>query len=110
MRPIWFEDANEMKSLAQEVSSGWSANLNFWTAATQQSCRGQWSWCSGDAPPLQLAQDLVWTPGQPDNAKGCGHLRVFKNGSTPALSDRNCSHKYFLACKVRKYLVICIFL
>jgi hypothetical protein len=93
-----------MQCLGEEVASDdWNLNINFWTAATQQSCWGQWSWCSSDASPVKLAQDLVWGEGQPDNAmgdEGCLHLRLLKNGSTPALSDRNCSNKYFLACKV----------
>jgi hypothetical protein len=104
MRPIWFENLAEMKCLADEVSSeDWKLNVNFWTAATQQSCWGQWSWCSNDVLPVHLEQDLIWAEGQPDNAmgdEGCLHLNLFKNGSVPALSDRNCSYKYFLACKV----------
>jgi hypothetical protein len=104
MRPFWFKDLAELQCLAGEIASEeWKLNLNFWTAATQQSCWGQWSWCSRESSPLQLAQNLVWAERQPDNAdgdEGCLHLRLFKNGSTPALSDRNCTFKYFLACKV----------
>jgi hypothetical protein len=106
MRPIWFKDLAEMQCLAKEVSANWTLNLNYWTAATQQSCWGQWSWCSGDDPE-PLNQALIWAVGQPDNAKGnegCLHLRLLKNSSTtPVLSDRNCSSKYFMACKVCIY-------
>jgi hypothetical protein len=103
MRPIWFRDAFEMQCVSKEMSSNWTLNQNYWTAATQQSCWGQWSWCTVDGP-LPLGQGMQWADKQPDNAQGiegCVHLRVFKNGSLPALSDRNCSQKYFLACKVR---------
>jgi hypothetical protein len=102
MRPIWFKDLAEMQCLTKEVSANWTLNLKYWTGATQQSCWGQWSWCSGDAPD-PLNQALNWAVGQPDNANGteaCVNLQVFKNGSTLALSDRNCNSKYFMACKV----------
>jgi hypothetical protein len=70
----------------------------------------QWSWCTVDGP-LPLGQGMQWADKQPDNAQGnegCVHLRVYKNGSLPALSDRNCSQKYFLACKVPILIKICI--
>ena len=39
MRLICFKDLTEMQCLGDEVASDdWNLNLNFWTAATQQSC------------------------------------------------------------------------
>jgi hypothetical protein len=101
MQPLWFNDASEMTCLSEKTPN-WTLNFNYWTGGLQQSCWGQWSWCSPDGPE-PLKKGLHWMQGQPDNAQGnegCIHSRVFKNSSGFAISDRNCSHKYVMACKV----------
>jgi len=50
-----------------------------------------------------ISDDIKWELGQPDNLGGrqdCGHLKNIK-GSGLFLTDRNCTDKYILACKVR---------
>ena len=91
-----------MQSLSDQIkSANWTLNLNYWTAGRQQGCWGEWGWCHA-ASGAALADDLLWLSGQPDNDKeGCVHLRIFTNGSKVALSDRNCSSKFAIACKVR---------
>jgi hypothetical protein len=107
MHPIWFEGGKEMQSLSDHIKSvNWTLNLNYWTAGRQQGCWGEWGWCHA-ASGAALADDLLWLPGQPDNDKeGCVHLRIFANGSKVALSDRNCSSKFAIACKVNTFLDI----
>ncbi|XP_065342117.1 macrophage mannose receptor 1-like [Cloeon dipterum] len=60
---------------------------------------GRWAWCPGA---VNLPDSLSWAPGQPDNAQpdeNCLHLQVTKNASGILLSDRNCSHKFVMACQ-----------
>jgi len=99
LRPVWFKDASEMECLSKEVSN-WTLNWNYWTGGTQQSCWGQWAWCSAQGPD-PLVQGLRWAQGQPDNPQeGCLHLRIIKNATGLVLSDRNCTSKYVMACQV----------
>jgi hypothetical protein len=102
MRPIWFETGSEMQCLSDYVkTNNWTLNFNYWTAGRQQGCWGEWGWCNSAASGGALADDLLWLPGQPDNSsEGCLHLKIFKNGSTAGLSDRNCESRYVIACQV----------
>jgi len=100
MRPVWFKDDKEMECLAKEVSN-WTLNWNYWTGGTQQSCWGQWAWCSAQGPDA-LVQGLRWAQGQPDNVngtEGCLHLRILQNNTGLAISDKSCSRKYVMACQ-----------
>jgi len=101
MRPVWFRSASEMACVAAAVSGNWTLNLNYWTGGVQQSCRGQWAWCSKDVPdPMLGADDFNWAPGQPDNpSEQCLHVRFYKNTTAPTISDRNCNSKFVLACQ-----------
>ncbi|XP_059482052.1 uncharacterized protein LOC132200543 [Neocloeon triangulifer] len=101
MRPVWFQDASDMECLSNATKSNWTLNYNYWTAGRSQGSWGQWAWCTPNGP-LILPDSLLWADGQPDNAipdEMCLHLRVGKNGSDLALSDRNCSNKYVIACQ-----------
>jgi len=105
MRPVWFKDDKEMECLAKEVSN-WTLNWNYWTGGTQQSCWGQWAWCSAQGPD-PIIQGLRWAPGQPDNFNGtqdCLHLRIFSNATAFTLTDRNCRDKFPMACQVQTQL------
>ncbi|XP_065342023.1 uncharacterized protein LOC135940859 [Cloeon dipterum] len=60
---------------------------------------GRWAWCPGA---VNLPDSLSWASGQPDNNQtneDCLHLQVTKNSSGILLSDRNCSHKFVIACQ-----------
>jgi hypothetical protein len=62
-------------------------------------------WCAG-ASFIPISKNLTWAPNQPDFLKAgenCLHMRIHKNASSTALSDRNCSDKYIYACEVAKY-------
>jgi len=76
--------------------------LNFWTGGSQLACKGEWAWCSGSAA-SPIADNLTWAFNQPDNKLGaddCLHMRIFQNKTGIALSDRNCSDKFVIACEV----------
>jgi len=82
--------------------TNWTLNFNYWTGGKQQGCWGEWGWCSSSGVDA-VKEGLIWSPNQPDNqngSEGCLHLRVFKNGSGVALSDRRCLDKYIMACEV----------
>lgn len=113
MEPLVIESVNELQCLSNVTKNGtWKGNLNYWTAGTQtqRDCRGSWSWCAKEgASPLN--DDVTWEKGQPDNKGGredCIHLKLTKNAAGNmtldfVLTDRICTDKYVLACKVRIY-------
>jgi hypothetical protein len=81
--------------------ANWTGNWNYWTGGFQ-GCRGLWGWCAG-ATFIPIAENITWAPNQPEPMKtneNCMHMRIYKNSSSTALSDRNCSDKYIYACKV----------
>ncbi|XP_059486554.1 mucin-5AC-like isoform X2 [Neocloeon triangulifer] len=109
MAPIFIESAQEQTCLSKFTRNNWTYNFNYWTAGTQQGCRGRWSWCSG-AGLLDLNDSLTWSSAQPDNKAGneeCLHMRLFQNSSGVVLSDRNCSDKYVIACKGQPKIPTC---
>jgi hypothetical protein len=69
------------------------------------------SWCSSRLPdPPPLLEEIKWAAGQPDKGDAgeyCVHMKfqqsIDKRSVTILLSDRNCSHKYVLACQVKFY-------
>jgi hypothetical protein len=99
MRPIHFKDASEMQCLSQNASN-WSPSLNYWTGGLFEQGFSEWGWCSHEGF-NQLDEGVNWAPGQPDGKlEKCLHLGIYKNNATGfALSDRNCSDKYMLACQ-----------
>jgi len=103
MAPLTLDSASEQECLSKlTLSVNWTGNYNYWTGGTQQDCRGSWGWCGAGAVPRGVADDLKWEVGQPDNLGGrqdCIHLKNFK-ASGFFLTDRNCTDKYILACKV----------
>ncbi|XP_059488803.1 uncharacterized protein LOC132204352 [Neocloeon triangulifer] len=101
MRPVWFQDASDMACLTNATKSNWTLNYNYWTAGRAQGSWGQWAFCAPGGP-LTLPDSLSWAAGQPDNASPdelCLHMQVGKNGANLTLNDRNCSHKYVIACQ-----------
>jgi Lectin C-type domain len=118
MNPIIFTSAEKQKCLSNHTKSyllylhllidiatiktaNWTGNLNYWTGGFQ-GCRGQWGWCTG-ADFIPIAENLNWATNQPEMLKeneNCVHMRIHKNDSSTALSDRNCSDRYIFACEV----------
>jgi hypothetical protein len=103
MRPIWFDGRKDMQCLNNHIkSTNWTLNLNYWVGGSrEENCT--WKWCSTDGVLKNTSGDLMWASGQPDNLNGseaCLHLRIFNNGSDVALSDRKCTDKYVMACRV----------
>jgi hypothetical protein len=99
MQPIWFSGGDEMKCISDLIKTNWTLNYNYWTSGAQQGCWGEWGWCQGTNT-LAMPNDVIWLPDQPDNSsEGCLSLRVFKNGSNIALSDKRCLDKFVMACK-----------
>jgi len=52
---------------------------------------------------VPLLDDLTWAMSQPDNKAGeddCLHMKLVDNSGI-AISDRNCSDKYVIACEVK---------
>ncbi|XP_065339130.1 uncharacterized protein LOC135938974 [Cloeon dipterum] len=99
MRPIWFSSASDFECLSNSTKANWTLNWNYWTAGRAMGTWGRWAWCPGA---VILPDSLSWAPGQPDNNQtneNCLHLQVTKNSSGILLSDRNCSHKYVIACQ-----------
>jgi hypothetical protein len=107
MEPLVIENARELECLSKMTKNGtWNGNLNYWTAGTQRDCRGSWLWCGNDGASVVNA-DVPWDKDQPDNRGGredCIHLKLKKDASGKldmfVLTDRNCTDKYILACKV----------
>jgi hypothetical protein len=103
MTPLTLESTTEQECLSNLTkSSNWTGNYNYWSGGTQQSCRNSWSWCGNAAGPRAIMDEIKWEKGQPDNMGGrqdCGHLKNI-NGSGLFMTDRNCTDKYILACKV----------
>ncbi|XP_065343093.1 uncharacterized protein LOC135941463 [Cloeon dipterum] len=99
MHPIWFSSASDFECLSNSTKVNWTLNYNYWTAGRAMGTWGRWAWCPGA---VNLPDSLSWAPGQPDNNQtneNCLHLQVTKNSSGVLLSDRNCSHKYVMACQ-----------
>jgi hypothetical protein len=110
MEPLLIESVRELECLSNVTNNGnvtWTGNFNYWTAGTQKDCRGSWSWC-GKEGARAFNDDVTWDKDQPDNKGGredCIHLKLKKNNATGqpqqfVLTDRNCTDKYILACKV----------
>jgi hypothetical protein len=103
MQPIWFSGGDEMKCFSDLIKTNWTLNYNYWTGGAQQGCWGEWGWCQGSNASV-MPNDVTWLPGQPDNSsEGCLSLRIFKNGSNIALSDKRCLDKFIMACKAVFY-------
>jgi hypothetical protein len=99
MQPIWFSGGDEMKCISDLIKTNWTLNYNYWTGGAQQGCWGEWGWCQGTNASV-MPNDVKWLPDQPDNSsEGCLSLRIFKNGSNIALSDKRCLDKFVMACK-----------
>ncbi|CAB3366541.1 Hypothetical predicted protein [Cloeon dipterum] len=99
MKPIWFSSATDFECLSNTTKANWTLNWNYWTAGRAMGTWGRWAWCPGA---VNLPDSLSWAPGQPDNNQtdeNCLHVQVTKNASGILLSDRNCSHKYIMACQ-----------
>jgi hypothetical protein len=115
MEPLIIESTKELKCMSNLTTIGtWGGNFNYWTAGTQRDCRGSWSWCGSDGEKV-FNDDLTWDKNQPDNKGGkedCIHLKLKKDSyGKPqefVITDRNCSDKYILACKVRLATLIWI--
>jgi len=102
MTPLSLDTGLEQQCLSNAYKKNWTLNLNYWTSGTQQGCRGVWSWCGGASGDRGIDGLVLWETGQPDNKGGrqdCTHLK-FINGSGFFLTDRNCTDRYILACKV----------
>jgi len=108
MEPLLIENAIELECLSNLTKNGtWKGNYNYWTGGTQRDCRGSWSWC-GSSGAIVFNDNVTWDKNQPDNKGGredCIHLKLKKNNATGkpqefVLTDRNCTDKYVLACKV----------
>jgi hypothetical protein len=106
MTPLTIDSAPEQRCLSTLAKgSNWTGNFNYWTGGTQQDCRGSWAWCGGAAGTRAVDDSIQWEEGQPDNLGGrqdCIHLKNIK-GSGFFLTDRNCTNKYILACKVSNF-------
>jgi Lectin C-type domain len=109
MEPLIIESTNELKCLSDVTKNGtWTGNFNYWTGGTQKDCRGSWSWCGKDGARMFNDDGVIWDKDQPDNKGGredCIHLKLKKNNATGqpqefVLTDRNCTDKYILGCKV----------
>ncbi|CAB3372998.1 Hypothetical predicted protein [Cloeon dipterum] len=100
MKPISFSSASDFECLSNTTKDMiWTKNWNYWTAGRAMGTWGRWAWCPGA---VNLPDSLSWAPGQPDNNQtdeNCLHLQVTKNSSGILLSDRNCSHKFVIACQ-----------
>jgi hypothetical protein len=109
MEPLLIENGRELECLSNLTMKGkgtWTGNFNYWTAGTQKNCRGTWSWCGNNGARV-VSADVTWDKDQPDNKGGhedCIHLKLKKNSTGHpqefVLTDRNCTDKYILACKV----------
>jgi Lectin C-type domain len=106
MEPLVIENRRELDCLSNVTKNGtWTGNFNYWTSGTKKNL-GNWSWCGKDGVNL-LNANVTWDIGQPDNKGGnedCIHLKLKKSASGDpdkfVLTDRNCTDKYILACRV----------
>jgi hypothetical protein len=102
MRPIWFDGQKDMQCLSNYIKTfNWTLNLNYWVGGIREDVC--WKWCSSLGSLSSESADLAWMSREPDNVNGnesCLHLRIYNNGSNVALSDKKCSSKYVMACKV----------
>ncbi|CAB3381657.1 Hypothetical predicted protein [Cloeon dipterum] len=101
LRPISFRSALEFQCFSNLTKSNWTLNWNYWTAGRAMGAWGRWAWCSGSQA-VPLTDGINWATGQPDNSNPedlCVHLQVDRNGTGVYLTDRNCSHKYVIACQ-----------
>jgi Lectin C-type domain len=120
MEPLLIENARELECLSNLTKNGtWTGNFNYWTSG-KNKVTGNWSWCGKDGASVVDA-NINWEKGQPDNKGGhedCIHLKLKKdakgNPDKFVLTDRNCTDKYILACKVNDDLLLtpyqCIYL
>jgi hypothetical protein len=103
MTPLTLDSVSEQNCLSTTAkSANWTGNFNYWTGGTQQECRGTWGWCGNAAGPRGIQDEIKWDVGQPDNLGGrqdCIHLKIDITKGL-LLTDRNCTDKYILACKV----------
>jgi hypothetical protein len=114
MEPLLIESTKELKCLSDVTKNGtWTGNFNYWTGGTQKDCRGSWTWC-GRAGAMLFHDDVTWDKDQPDNKGGnedCIHLKLKKDTSGKpvefVLTDRNCTDRYVLACKVYCQIKFC---
>jgi hypothetical protein len=110
MEPLFIENARELRCLSNLTKNGtWTGNFNYWTSGTQKDI-GNWTWCGKDGASV-LSADVTWDKDQPDNKGGnedCIHLKLKRNATGLihefVLTDRNCTDKYIMACKVNDYL------
>jgi len=99
MKPFYLQDPSDQKCVSDLTNlTTWKYNFNYWTGG--KGFRALWSWCDPARPDFQ---ETLWEKGQPDMKGGgpdeCVHLKL-KKGEGAVLTDRNCSHKYVLACRV----------
>jgi hypothetical protein len=103
MVPLSLDSVSEQECLSSITkSTNWTGNRNYWAGGTQKDCRGSWSWCGGTDGRRSISDDIMWEEGQPDNLGGrqdCVHIKNV-NGTGLRLTDRNCTDRYILACKV----------
>ncbi|CAB3376649.1 Hypothetical predicted protein [Cloeon dipterum] len=98
--PLNFGSASEFECFSGLSKANWTLNWNYWTAGRAMGGWGRWAWCIPGPHPL--ADGLAWASGQPDFANPqelCLHLQIDRNKSGSLLTDRNCSHKYVIACQ-----------
>lgn len=116
MAPLVIDTLEEQQCLSNLTKSNWKGNYNYWTGATQQECRGSWSWCDPEGQKkFDPQNNSLWEAGQPDNKgknEDCIHMKLV-GAETPTsafyLTDRSCSDKYVFACKVLYFLCISCF-
>ncbi|CAB3381664.1 Hypothetical predicted protein [Cloeon dipterum] len=101
LEPIWFRNSTDMQCFSNLTKSNWTLNWNYWTAGRAMGAWGRWAWCSGSKA-VPFTDGINWAKGQPDNSNPeelCVHMQVDRNGTGAFLTDRNCSHKYVIACQ-----------
>jgi hypothetical protein len=80
---------------------------NFWTAGSDEGCRGSFWWHSGTGLQAPLIPGLQWEPKQPG---GHGHcLRLYFSmdvlNTLASLSDNDCTERMYFACQVITFLL-----
>ncbi|CAB3381665.1 Hypothetical predicted protein [Cloeon dipterum] len=101
LKPILLRNSTDMQCFSNLTKSNWTLNLNYWTAGRAMGAWGRWAWCSGSQA-VPFTDGINWAKGQPDNSNPeelCVHMQVDRNGTGAFLTDRNCSHKYVIACQ-----------